>query len=53
MEITCFNTKEVLYTNKDRNIVGVDIIKNIEIVKVISKSVRSNFSQLRSRIQLT
>lgn len=53
IEITCSNREKVLCTNKVGSIVEVDIVDDIKIAKVILKTVRSRFSQSRSKIQST
>lgn len=51
MEITCFNKEEVLYINKVGNIIRINIIENMKITNIISKSMYIIFYYSRSGIQ--
>lgn len=53
MEKICFNKKEVICSNKTSNMVRVDIVKDIEIVKVTLENMHNTFSLSRFGIQLT
>lgn len=39
MKITCSNREENIYIDKFRDMIGLDIVENMEIVEVISESV--------------
>lgn len=50
IEITCFDEKKDLYTNKVSNIIVVDFVENMEIAEMTSENVRNIFFYSRSGI---
>ena len=44
MEIICSDRENDLYTNKFGNMIGVDIVKNVEIAEMTPKSIYNTFS---------
>lgn len=50
IEITCSDRKEVVTINKASNMVGVDIVEDVKIVKVTLESICNTFFLSRSGI---